>query len=116
MNFMEQLWQDFWNKLRTVVRQLVKHCIFCQKRKRNDEIFKTVGRYSGYGVTLKYHYHESCLTEVIDDPETHGHQEIDIALDILNCKELKEQKRRRAAEWQAIRHQQIKDFRDRRLP
>jgi hypothetical protein len=112
MNVWEKIQQGIRGVYWSITEWQSPHCVFCRKYKRGGETLKHISRYSGYE-TERYCYHEGCLRDVVNDPEAHGHRAVDLALDIVNCKELREQGKRRDAEWRAMKLQQIKKVRER---
>ena len=55
-----------------------RKCIFCGNREPEKEI--GWGIYSGY---KQYYYHQDCLEQIINHPQIHEHQAVDMALRIL---------------------------------
>lgn len=99
-------------KLWAATKALFNRCVFCRKRRRNGEGVSFIRRWNAYwGET--YCYHKSCLHDVVNDPEDHGHKAVDLALDIHNCKEYEEQNERLNVEWREMKLRQIRAIRDR---
>ena len=76
----------------------------------NKKAIHWIKRGAGYGdndVNYDYAYHPHCIKQVICKPEDHGHNKVDLALEILNRVEL-EQKKAEKDEVERIRQAMVK--------
>ena len=81
-------------------------CPLCNKRRHWDEL-KTVKRHNSYyGKTYRYHY--SCLRDVLNNPERHGHRIVDLALDITDCLSSAVENAEKADGWRRGRIEEVK--------
>jgi len=70
------MFKNLLKEIGKIIKVTKKHCKFCDGSKDLNKVTED----TIYGST--YYFHDSCLLDILCEPENHGHESVDLALTI----------------------------------